>query len=427
MKTKHNGVGWTLIAMMFAGLVLLAAGALRVTGVEGAEEGGNLFEMWTRIVMVYAGCAAGAWVVLKISGWRGDESFVGGMFVLCALGLLIQGRLGVFAKEGVWLTMTGLGAPAGTIAFLVTTLFLKNGRLKNWDWLGYVCYALALGVLAAMIAFGREYRGGIYLPGKINPTEIIKPLLVIFTAAFLHRRGKVFAVTQMGVPMPPLRDMLLLGVLWLLPMALVFKLQDLGLLMLLNVVLVVMLCAASGRFRYIPLGVLVGVAAGVVMGLVSSNAAARFAMWRDPFADATGKGWQALHGLMAMFAGGTFGAGLGEGTPEVVPIVTSDFVYAAIAEELGLLGCALLVALYVFWFSRGWRIAGAAQGGFAPLLGAGLVASLAAQAFFNLAGVVKLLPMTGITLPLISQGSSSIVAVMAVCGIIAALSDGKRA
>ncbi|MCL1888411.1 MAG: FtsW/RodA/SpoVE family cell cycle protein, partial [Kiritimatiellaeota bacterium] len=354
-----------------------------------------------------------------------DEGLAGGMFVLCALGLLVQGRLGVFDRPGVWRSMTGLGMPAGTVAFLAATVALKNNRVKDRAWLGPACYALSLAVLAAMLVFGRRYRGGLYLPGLVNPTEVVKPLLVVFSAAFLQRRGKAFARTQMGLPMPPRRDLLLFGALWLVPMALVFGQSDLGLMMLLNMALVAMLCAASGRFRYLPLGVAAGVAACAAMAAFSCHAAVRVAVWRDPFSDAAGKGWQALQALMAMFAGGTFGAGLGGGAPQTVPIVTSDFAYAAIAEELGLLGCLLLCGLYAAWFARGWRIAGAAGGGFAALLGAGLVASLAAQALVNLAGVTKALPMTGVTLPFISQGSSSLVVVMATAGILAALSDRK--
>ncbi|MCL1888427.1 MAG: hypothetical protein FWF96_06110, partial [Kiritimatiellaeota bacterium] len=238
-------MGRVLAGMMLAGLALLALGGVVATAANRDALGETPTFNFQTIVAVYAACAAVSWGVLRFSKWRGDEAFVGGMFVLCALGLLIQGRLGVFAKEGVWRSMTGLGMPAGTVVFLCAAVFLKGGRMKNWDWLGYVCYALAVAVLAGMRVLGREYRGGYYLPGMLNPTEVVKPLLVLFTAAFLQRRGKVFAQTRMGFPMPPARDMFLLGVLWVVPMALVFTLHDLGFLILLNMALVVMLSAAS--------------------------------------------------------------------------------------------------------------------------------------------------------------------------------------
>jgi len=425
VKKRGGAFGRLLGGMMFAGLALLAAGAWQVIGAEARGDAPPDVGMWAALVAVYAGCAAAAWLALNLSNWRGDEAVAGGMFFLCAFGMLVQARLGVFAREGVWTSMTGLGMPAGTVVFVLAAVFLKGGRMNGRAWLGWACYALAVATLAGMRVFGREYRGGFYLPGMLNPTEIVKPLLVVFTAAFLHRRGKLFAQTQLGVPMPPAREMLLFGALWLAPMALVFALRDLGFLILLNMALVVMLCAATGRFRYIPLGVLAGTAVCALMAALARNAAARVAMWRDPFADPTGKGWQALHALMAMFSGGTFGAGLGHGTPGVVPIVSSDFVYAAVAEELGLPGCLLLLAFYAAWFARGWRAAGAAGDGFTVLLGAGLVASLAAQTLVNIAGVAKALPMTGVTLPLVSQGSSSLVVVMGMCGILAALSDRR--
>ena len=417
--------GHVLAGMMLAGLALLVSGAVMAAASARDLEDGAAAQGVDIVVAVYAACAVVAWLVLRFSNWRGDEAFAGGMFVLCALGLLLQARLGVFAREGVWTSMTGLWMPAGTVVFLVAAIALGNGRMKNGGWLGYACYALAIAALAAMRVFGREYRGGYYLPGMLNPTEIVKPLLVVFTAAFLCNRGKNFAHTHMGVPMPPVRDMLLLGALWMVPTALVFTLHDLGLLLLLNMTLVVMLYAASGRLRYIPLGVLAGAGVCALLAMVARNAAARIAVWRDPFTDPTGKGWQALHALMAMFAGGTFGTGLGGGTPGVVPIVASDFIYAAVAEELGLLGCLLLLAVYVAWFARGWRVAAAAGNGFGMLLGAGLVASLATQTLANIAGVAKALPMTGVTLPLLSQGGSSLVVVMGVCGMLAALSDRR--
>lgn len=425
-KKKDAPFGYMLAAMMAAGLVLLVAGALRTLGVEMREEGmATMAGMWSQLALLYTGVCAAVWCMLKFGGWRGDEGFAGGVFMLLATGLLLQGRLHVF-DNGVWSTMSGISVAVGGAGFAVAALALRGDRLKNAAWLGWGCYAAAIAVLLAMLVFGKPYRGGIYLPGRINPTEIIKPLLVVFAAMFLQARGKAFALTQLGVPAPPLRDLAVLAGLWMVPLALVFGLKDLGLLMLLNAVLVVMLYAASGRFRYLPLGVLAGTAACAALGMVARNVAERLAMWRDPFADVTGKGWQVLHSLTAFFAGGVFGSGLGEGMPEAVPIVSSDFVYAAVAEELGLLGCVLLVLVYFAWFLRGWRIATASNNAFAMLLAAGLTASLAVQALFNIAGVSKALPMTGITLPFLSQGGNSLIAVMLTAGIIAAVSDAKK-
>ncbi|HQA39320.1 MAG TPA: FtsW/RodA/SpoVE family cell cycle protein, partial [Kiritimatiellia bacterium] len=127
----------------------------------------------------------------------------------------------------------------------------------------------------------------------------------------------------------------------------------------------------------------------------------------------------------AMYSGGLWGAGLGAGVPQSVPIVTSDFVYAAVAEEIGLVGCTLLLLVYATLFSRGLRAAGAAKTPFERLLCVGLTGSLAVQTILNVAGVTKALPMTGITLPLISHGGSSLITTLLIAGLLTGLSDRK--
>jgi cell division protein FtsW (lipid II flippase) len=126
-----------------------------------------------------------------------------------------------------------------------------------------------------------------------------------------------------------------------------------------------------------------------------------------------------------MYSGGLWGSGIGAGAPHTVPIATSDFIYAAWAEELGLVGCALLLAVYAILFARGWRAAAAASTPFLTGLGAGLTAALAFQTLINVAGVTKALPLTGITLPFISHGGSSLVICLIMAGLLAAVSDRR--
>lgn len=124
-----------------------------------------------------------------------------------------------------------------------------------------------------------------------------------------------------------------------------------------------------------------------------------------------------------MYSGGWWGSGLGTGAPETVPIVTSDFIYAAFAEEVGFVGCVLLLLIYATFYSRGFRAAGATRTPFERLLCVGLTASLAMQTLLNVAGVTKALPMTGITLPFISHGGSSLITCLLIAGLICGLSD----
>jgi len=362
---------------------------------------------------------------LKMLGWQGDPGFVGIVFLLCGLGLVTQIRLSGF-EDGLISPKALLPLPIGFFAFLVGVT-VTGGRRGKWlNSAGWPAYFAALAVIAVMLVFGRHYRGGIYLPGLINPSELIKPLLVLFMAAFLANRAKAFSETQIGIPTPPLSAMVELVFLWAIPMAGTLLLKDLGLMVILNAILIVMLFAVSRRSGYLALGCVAVTAAGYGVQIISSNARDRFAVWLHPFADATGKGWQVLQSLSAMYSGGMWGSGIGAGDPRFVPIASSDFVYAALAEEIGFIGCIFVVCLYAILFVRGFRAAGMIKAPFERLFCVGLTATLAVQTVFNIAGVTKALPMTGITLPLISHGGSSLIVTLLVTGLITGLSDTRR-
>ena len=362
---------------------------------------------------------------LKALGWEGDPGFVGAVFLLCGLGLVTQIRLSGF--EDATLSIKALlPLPIGFFAFL-TGVTLTGGRRGKWlRSAGWLAYFGALGVIALMVVFGRHYRGAIYLPGRINPSEIIKPLLVLFMAAFLANRTKEFSETQIGIPTPPFSALVNLVFLWAIPMAGTLLLKDLGLMVILNAILLLMLFAVQRRSGYLALGCIAITAAGYGVQMISANAKGRFDVWLNPFCDVTGKGWQVLQSLCAMFSGGMWGAGIGGGNPRFVPIAESDFVYAALAEEIGFFGCVLLLCVYAILFVRGFRAAGLIEAPYERLLCVGLTSALAVQTVFNIAGVTKALPMTGITLPLISHGGSSLIVTLLVTGLIAGLSDSKK-
>jgi cell division protein FtsW (lipid II flippase) len=361
---------------------------------------------------------------LRLIGWKGDPGFLGAVVLLSGMGLVIQFRMGSFA-QGLAAPLALAPFPIGLAAFAFGATLTGKGRGAWLGSLGGLAYLAALGVLAAMLVLGRRYRGGMYMPGNMNPSEVVKPLLVFFLAAFLSRRQKEFSETQNGIPVPPLSALLGLVVLWGAPMLLTILLKDLGLMVLLNAILIVMLFAVARSTGYLAIGLAAVAAAGFGVQFLSAHAQARFDVWLNPFDDPTGKGWQILQALAAMYSGGLWGAGLGSGVPQAVPIVSSDFIYAALAEEIGLIGCGLLLLAYAALFSRGFRAAGAARTPFERLLCVGLTASLAVQTLLNVAGVTKALPMTGITLPFISHGGSSLITTLFVAGLIAGLSDRK--
>ena len=381
---------------------------------------------WEQLIPLgaYAAGIPLALIWLKLTGWKGDPGLVGASFLLCGIGLVVQFRMGSFS-EGLAKPFALMPFPLGLAAFVVGATLTGKGRGTWLAGAGWLAYLAAMGVLAAMLLLGQRYRGGIYLQGNLNPSEIVKPLLILFLASYLSRRQKEFSETQNGIPVPPFHALIGLVLLWGAPMLLTIALKDLGLMVLLNAILIVMLFAIARSTGYLALGLAAVAAAGFGVQFISAHAQARFDVWLNPFADATGKGWQILQALAAMYSGGLWGAGLGSGVPQAVPIVSSDFVYAALAEEVGLIGCGLLLMVYAVLFSRGFRAAGAAKTPFERLLCVGLTGSLAVQTLLNVAGVTKALPMTGITLPLISHGGSSLITTLLVAGLLAGLSDRK--
>ena len=265
-----------------------------------------------------------------------------------------------------------------------------------WFFWGVACTLLAL-----LLVLGRRYRGGLYLPGRINPSELVKLCVVFSLAGLLPRsRGTAFA---------------LLGSVC----ALVAAAGDFGLLAQLVLTATAMLLAASWGWGLLACAA-VGVGFAAAAACPFGHLATRFAVWRDPLADTTGAGWQTLQGLAAVASGGV---GFGLGDAQAVPIASSDFVYAVLAEDLGLVGGAGALALWGVVFACGLVAAErrAAEGAHGEaLLAVGIVASLAVQVILNVAGVLNALPMTGITLPLLSHGGSSLAVTLALCGLLAA-------
>jgi cell division protein FtsW (lipid II flippase) len=361
-------------------------------------------------------------LALGITGYRGDPAIVAGAFLLAGIGAVIQLRVGAFTGGRMEMMPFAIGAAL----FVVITILLGKKRIGMLEHLGWPAYVIALAVLAAILVFGQKFRGAVFLPGNYNPSEAAKPLLILFFAAFLAKHKKEFENTFLGIPLPSFQSLFLLVVFWSLPIILTLMIGDLGQALLLNAVLVVMLYAVGKKFGWLLLGMVTLAGLAILAGNLSQHAQARFAIWENPFSDPVGKGWQVLQSLSAMYSGGMWGCGLGAGAPSAVPIVSSDFIYAALGEETGWAGCALLLLAYGIFCVRSWRAAANAATPFAITFGAGLAACVAAQTLINVAGVTKALPLTGITLPFISHGGSSLVTSFCIAGLLAALSDNGK-
>jgi cell division protein FtsW (lipid II flippase) len=328
--------------------------------------------------------------------------------VLAALGFFLQIRIAEAVPGVGFFLPYALGAVCGIAAMF----FFTDERADVLLRARWVALGVAAALMAALLVFGRRYRGGLYLPGRINPSELVKLCMVVFAAGTLSD-GRV-----------TMRRLLELGAGYGVVAVAVALAGDFGLLAQLAVTGAAVLFAASWFWGC---AAFAGIAGGVALMFArpTGHLATRLAVWRDPLADAAGAGWQTLQGLTAVVSGGWWGVGAKLGDVRNVPIVASDFVYTALAEEWGLVGCAAVLALYGVIFARGLmasdRLSRAENAGGA-LLAAGLVASLSVQVLLNVGGVLNAVPMTGIPLPLLSLGGSSLMVTLVSLGILLGLS-----
>lgn len=337
---------------------------------------------------------------------RADWALAGATAALALFGTAMQAR-----TRGA--LPSCLPQAAGTALFAACAWACAGGRAGRFvrGRGAWIAWGAAAALMAALLVFGRRYRGGLYLPGRTNPSECVKACAVVCAAAWLGAEK-------------PARERAALAAAGVLLGGAVALAGDFGLLAQLACTVAAMLFAASwwkGLAAFAALGGGFALAAAHPAG----HLATRFAVWRDPLADMTGAGWQTLQGLAAVVGGGVTGAGFKMGDVDAVPIASSDFVYAALAKDFGLVGCAAVLALWTFVLLRGLAAAARrARAGDAcgALLAAGLVASLGVQILLNVAGVLNAVPMTGITLPLVSHGGASFAVTLAMCGALLGLS-----
>ena len=341
-----------------------------------------------------------------------DRWLLAAVCALTALGFFLQIRIAEAVPKVGFFLPYALGAVCGIAAMF----FFTDERADVLLRARWVALGVALALMVALLVFGRRYRGGLYLPGRINPSELVKLCMVVFAAGTLSD-GRV-----------TLRRLLELGAGYGVVALAVARAGDFGLLAQLAVTGAAVLFAASWFWGVAAFAAIAGGVA-FMFARPTGHLATRLAVWRDPLADAAGAGWQTLQGLTAVVSGGWWGVGAKLGDVRNVPIVASDFVYTALAEEWGLVGCTVVLALYGVVMVRGLmasnRLSRTENVGSA-LLAAGLVASLAVQVLLNVGGVLNAVPMTGIPLPLLSLGGSSLMVTLVSLGILLGLSRHCR-
>ena len=382
------------------------------------------FRFWI-YVTAWLTCALLAYVAVRYRLPKHDPYLLPLAFMLSGWGLALIWRLtpGFGLRQTMWLGVS-------TAALLVIVWLPGDLRwLRRFRYTWFVI-GLALTALTLLIGVNPEGAGArLWLGGLagvfLQPAELLKVVLVVFLAAYLaDRREQIFAPHLSHFPRFPF--FLPLLSMWLFSVLILLAQRDLGTSTLFFALFLVMLYLASGNWRYVLAGAVLLVLAGVAGYIAFDVVRVRVEAWWDPWADPSGRSFQIVQSLIALAAGGLFGAGPGLGAAALVPVAHSDFIFAALGEEWGLLGMIAALALLLAFVFRGLHIAMQASGTFNQLLAAGLSALIGIQALLIVGGVIKVIPLTGLTLPFLSYGGSSLLVHFIMVGLLLRLSASEK-
>ena len=371
----------------------------------------------------------GAHFVTRRLAPHADPALFSSAAVLTGIGFSMIFRLsgGLAAEQATWIVV-------GLLAFAGTLVAVQDHRqLDAYTYtIGFL--GLALLLLPIVPGVGRTINGArLWVrigPIGFQPSEIGKILIVVFLASYLAAKRELLSVAagRLGpLRLPPLKHLAPVLFAWGASLAILFLQRDLGASLLYFAIFVVMLWVATGRSAYLVIGLAL-FALGTLIGYQAlAHVQLRVDIWLhalDPskvFDQGYGQVAQAQFGLAT---GGLVGAGLGRGSPWLIPFASTDFIFAAIGEELGLLGTTAILLLFVVLVGKGLKTALGAADAFGKLLATGLAASLGLQTFVIVGGVTRLIPLTGVTLPFVSYGGSSLVSNFVLLGLLVRISSG---
>jgi cell division protein FtsW (lipid II flippase) len=310
-------------------------------------------------------------------------------------------------RQGLWIVI-------GVCAFAATLLVLRRDyrKVETYKYL-FGIGALVLLALPVMPVIGETVNGArLWVdlgPIRFQPGELAKLFLIVFLAGYLREKREVLAQAR-------LKDLGPLLLIWGGAMAVLVLTNDLGGGLLYFGIFLAMLYVATAQAWFVGVGGALFLAGAAVVYTQVDRVAERVRMWLDPWSDPEGGGYQTIQSLYSIANGEFGGTGLGKGTftdadgNQLIPYVNTDFIFSALAQELGLVGIAAFLLVYMLFVARGFRIALLAQDGFSKLAAVGLTFCFTLQTFIIVGGIVRLIPLTGITLPFVSYGGSSIVA-----------------
>jgi cell division protein FtsW (lipid II flippase) len=441
----------TELQLLITVLLFFAAGYMLVVNVTRTQEfiptvRGVADILWPSVLpfLLFLGISIG----MSVWAPNADQLMLPLVALLAGMGLLMTARLepslaeidpvayaGVDAKQSLWVTI-GVFFLTAILFVPWDTLFRRYLRTSLMDWLDHHRYAwltIGVGLIIATFVFGSDPNGsgvrawfnfGFF---SFQPSELLKIILVIFLASYLNEHREVVSQGyQLGpLTLPPLPYLVPLIGMWGAAMGLIIFQRDLGAALLLFSVFLAMLYVATNNGLYVLAGLgAFGVGSYVLFNVVKI-VKTRVGIWLDPWATAQSTGYQIVQAIYALSSGGVFGAGLGRGFPTVIPAAHTDFIFSAIGEEMGLAGTIALLIAYLLLIFRGFHIAQRVSSrfrGFEQLMAVGLTTILAVQTFIIVGGNVRLIPLTGITLPFVSYGGSSVLMNFLIIGLLLRIS-----
>jgi len=374
-------------------------------------------------------------LLLGLVGFRGDQVLLPVTAALAALGLVMVERFrtalapssdfyaGIGDRHLIYLV-------AGFAILFAAAATPRS--LELFQRYKYTALLASLALLLVTFIFGTDV-GGARLwiavgPVQIQPSEIVKVTLVIFLAAYLaEKRDLIGSSWRVGfLRLPPIPYLAPMVVMWAASLLVLVVLNDLGSALLFFGIFLVMLYAASGRPVYVLTGLVTFAVACWLAYILFDRIGIRVQNWLDPWRDPLDTGYQQVQSDYALASGGVLGTGLGQGQPWRIPAVHTDYVFSAIGEELGLLGTTAVLILYLVLVMRGFVVGLRSLNAFNRLLATGLAATIGLQALIIIGGVVRLIPLTGITLPFVSYGGSSLLTNCLIVGLLLRISGLRR-
>lgn len=360
------------------------------------------------------------------------------VMLLTGIGIMMITRLdqesgtSVGTRQLIWLTLA-------LVLCALLVVFMRDYRiLRRFSYISMIVGLVLLLSPMLPIIGSTQYGARIWVQipglGSFQPSEFAKLFLAVFFAAYLFDHRDQLAVGGkkfLGLQLPRIKDMGPIIIVWLVSMGVLIVQRDLGTSLMFFAMFVSMLYVATGRKSWIAIGIIAFAVGAVLSASIFSHVGARVDAWLHPFSTEQygkeyGGSYQLVTGIFGMASGGMMGTGLGQGHPSITPLANSDYIYASVGEELGLTGLMAVLMIYLLIISAGMLTAMKIKDGFGKLLASGLVFTMAFQVFTVVGGITLVIPLTGLTMPYMAAGGSSLIANYILAALLIVISNSAN-